>query len=166
MCIEGIHDIVSHILEGNPNLTSKQVRDEIIKLNSDLINDKIFMVVYPNIYGIVFCEIKLGLHEPRLKLNKPRLELDKPRLVVGVNNYYDDYDFDMSSINEIIFHDATNQFLQLEKNIDNFCSHLTSQEENKKSEYHKKCQNRIIQKMTNQRMVTKQKQRITKFRKY
>ncbi|QGR54359.1 hypothetical protein [Moumouvirus maliensis] len=155
MCIDGIHGIVSHILGKNSNLTSIQVRDAIKKLNPDLINDRIFKNIYPNIYGIVFCEIKLGLYKPRLGLKHHN----------NLNNY-DDYNSCMDLNNEIIEYNFTDHLLQLDNNIDDFWLHITTQEKYKKNEYHKKCQNRITQKMINQRMATKQKQQTTKFRKY
>uniref|UniRef100_A0A6G6ACL9 Uncharacterized protein n=1 Tax=Borely moumouvirus TaxID=2712067 RepID=A0A6G6ACL9_9VIRU len=162
MCIDGIYGIVSHILGENSNLTSEQVKDAIIKLNPDFINDKNFMDMYPNIYSIVFCEIKLGLYKSRLELKEPRQELKlcSNRLICDV------YDPDINSMEVIMLQEAMNQFFPLEKTIDDLWSCLIKQEENKKREYHKKCQNKITQKMTNQRTVTKQKQRITKFRKY
>ncbi|AGF84856.1 hypothetical protein QJ854_gp926 [Moumouvirus goulette] len=165
MCIDNIHGIVSHILEKNSSLTLIQVKDMIEKLNPDLINNCIFKNIYPIIYGIVCCEIKLGLYKPRSELNL-------------FKNYssQDDYDPYTSLNNQTIFNSHGDYYTN--KNIYKWLTSMEIndmtqfsfdemiQEESKKCEYFKKRQNKIIQKMVNQRIATKQKQHTTKFRKY
>lgn len=145
MCFNAIRDIVSRILEMNSDLTLQQVKYTIEKLEPNFINDKIFQDIYPYIYYIIRHEIKLGLHKSISEIN----------LVINYRGQIciEKYTWLITP-------------MKINMNITEDRLYTIEQEENKKSEHYKKRQNKITQKMINQRMATKQKQQTTKFRKY
>ncbi|AQN68756.1 hypothetical protein [Saudi moumouvirus] len=174
-CISGIHDIVSHILHENTDLTLEQTINKIGELSRDLVNDQIFKNMYENIYWIVSCEIKLGLIKPKTKpfiiYSSPAdfdPDLDSNDNIIfdklQINkrtHYHHNYNFGLIEMivhsNNMIHKQFFNQNFQI----------IFQHEENKKYELDKKRQNKITQRNMHQRIPKKtKKHQSNKFTKY
>ena len=60
MVTKGIEDLTYRFLKNNPDLSEKQIRQKFLDMNKDFNNDELFNSLFPSIYGIVLCNIKLG----------------------------------------------------------------------------------------------------------
>lgn len=60
MVIEGLKDLTSRCLAENPDNTESQCRQWFYKLNPNFKNDTVFQNLYPAVYGVVYCNIKIA----------------------------------------------------------------------------------------------------------